>query len=196
MIFQLPKSNFLGFYLTLILTLKLHIKSISSKISNSLFHLRAAKNILSQKALTMLYYSLIHSHLIYAIHIWSSTSSSNFRELVTKQKMAICIIHKSSYDAHTESLFKKSAILPLPSLMDYFKIQFMHSHTFKYLPTSSREAWIKKSERREDQDQPLLRNENDYYSGRGKFIPREKFMPPHFGHWLEALKIVIGAQFF
>jgi hypothetical protein len=65
---------------------------------------------------------LVHSHLMYAIHIWSSTSSNILNELVLKQKVVIRIIHNSSYTAHIERLFKSSAILPLPLLADYFKL--------------------------------------------------------------------------
>jgi hypothetical protein len=64
---QTPKVKFLGVLLDPNLNFRSHINSISSKISNSLYHLRAAKNILSQTALTTLYYSLVHSH-----HRWAS----------------------------------------------------------------------------------------------------------------------------
>jgi hypothetical protein len=50
--------------------------------------------------------------------------------------MAIRVIHQTSYNAHTESLFKKSKILTLPLLVDYFKIQFMHQFFHKFLPIS------------------------------------------------------------
>jgi hypothetical protein len=133
-----------------------HIKIISAKISNSLYHLGAAKNTLSQKALTTLYYSLIHSYLIYAIHIWTSATNSTFRELVTKQKIALRIIHNSSYNAHTESLFKTSAILPLHLLADFFKLQFMHQHKFRHLPASFNNTWTTNAERWENSELPTL----------------------------------------
>ncbi len=63
------KVQFLGVTLDPTLNCKKHLETISSKVSNALFHLRAAKNLLSQEALTSLHYSLIHYHLIYAIHI-------------------------------------------------------------------------------------------------------------------------------
>jgi hypothetical protein len=90
------------------LNFKKHIKTISSKISHALFHLRAGKNVLSQEALATLYHSLIYSHPTYAIHIWSCTSMSILNEFALKQKIAIRIIHNSLYNAHTEGLFKIS----------------------------------------------------------------------------------------
>jgi hypothetical protein len=160
---QSPKVKFLGVILDPNLNFRPHIKTISAKISNSLYHLRAAKNILSQKALTTLYYSLIHSHLIYAIHIWSCAPNSTLKELITKQKIALRIIHNSSYNAHTESLFKTSAILPLHMLADFFKLQFMHQHKFKHLPASFNNTWTTNAERWGNSERPTLRDEEDYY---------------------------------
>ncbi len=119
------------------------------------------KNILSHKALTTLYYSLIHLHLIYAIQVWTCTSNNIIKELVTKQKLALRIIHNSSYNAHMESLFKTSAIFPLPLLADYFKLQFMYLHKFKHLPLSFRDTWILNAERREESYLPTLRDDED-----------------------------------
>jgi hypothetical protein len=160
-----PKVKFLGVLIDPNLNFRSHIKSISSKIASSLFHMRAAKNVLSKKALTTLYYSLIHSHLIYAIQIWSCTSPSIVNELVIKQKMAIRIIHNATYNAHTESLFKSSSILPLPLLTDYFKLQFMYLLDFNHLPASFNNVWIKNSDRRGEtgEERIVLRNEDDYF---------------------------------
>jgi hypothetical protein len=77
--------------------------------------------------------------------------------------MAIRIIHNSKYNAHTESLFKASSILPFPSLADLFKIQFMHQYKFKFLPHSFSNTWLTNSQRNEDNNFPVLRNEDDYY---------------------------------
>jgi hypothetical protein len=158
-----PKVKFLGVVLDPNLNFRNHIKSISAKVSNALFHLKIAKNILSQQALTALYYSLIHSHLIYAIHVWSGTSTNILKELAQKQKIAIRLIHNSAYNAHTESLFKASSILPLNYLAEFFKLQFMHNYTFKNLPISYLNTWPTNAERREEDDHLNLRNQYDYY---------------------------------
>jgi hypothetical protein len=83
------------------------------------------------------------------------------KELVTKQKMTICIIHNSSYNAHTESLFKTSEILPLLLLADFFKLQFMYLHKFAHLPVSFRDMWISNAERTMDADPPAVCDEED-----------------------------------
>jgi hypothetical protein len=91
--------------------------------------------------------------LIFAIHIWSCTPESNLNPLILKQKMAIRILNDVPYNAHTEPLFKSCAILPLKSLCEYFKIQFMQKFTRGFLPSSFEEVWISNKIRRAAQDQ-------------------------------------------
>lgn len=128
-----------------------------------LYFFRQVKHVLTKKAMKLLYYSSIHSHLIYAIQIWSCTSDAILKPLLIKQKMAIRILCNTSYNAHTEPLFKSCGILPLPSLCEFFKIQFMQKFTQGYLPCSFNDVWITNRIRRADQDQVELRNNDDLY---------------------------------
>ena len=123
-----PAVKFLGVLFDPELSFKMQIRHISSKISKSLFILRQVKNLLSEKALKTLYYSLIHCHLVYGIHIWSSTAAGNLKDLKVKQKSAVRTITLSKYNAHTMPLFKKLKILPLDSLVYFFKLQFMSKY--------------------------------------------------------------------
>ena len=59
------------------------------------------KNILTPSALKSVYYSLLHSHFIYGIQIWCSTSDTNFNCLYIKQKSAIRIINSAKYNSHS-----------------------------------------------------------------------------------------------
>ncbi len=117
-----PTIKFLGVLFHPTLNFKAYVSSISSKIAKSLFIMHRVKNVLTPAALKALYYSLIHSHLTYCTHLWSCASPSARKELSSKQKIAIRLIHRVPYNAHTESLFKKSAVLPLDSLIEYFKL--------------------------------------------------------------------------
>jgi hypothetical protein len=86
------------------------------------------------------------------------------KELVKKQKQAICIIHNVAYNAHTESLFKKSSILPLPLIAEFFQIQFMHHYKFNLLPIYFNNTWISNLERSRgagDIEQIMLRNDEN-----------------------------------
>ena len=78
--------RFLGLYVDPYLNFNYHTKLISKKISSALYFMRSAKNFINPKALTALYYSLIHSHLIYAIHIWSTYSQKMLNSSKTSHK--------------------------------------------------------------------------------------------------------------
>jgi hypothetical protein len=136
------------------------IKHISRKLSNALYFMLSAKNLLSEKALKSLYYSLFHCHVIYAIQIWSCSAESNYKEIVTKQKMAIRIILNASYNAHSELLFKKLNILPIKDLIYFLKIQFMQQFTQGFLPKSFSGEWRTALELELDDEPYDLRNRN------------------------------------
>ena len=85
----------------------------------------------------LLYYSIFHCHLIYAVTIWSCLHSGPINDLFKLQKTAIRLISGSSYNSHTEPLFKKLKILPLPDLVAFSKVQFMQRFSQKMLPSSS-----------------------------------------------------------
>jgi hypothetical protein len=73
-------------------------------------------------------FSLFHCHVIYAIHIWSCSAESNFKEILIKQKQALRIISGAQYNAHTEPLFKMQNILPINDLILFFKLEFMQQY--------------------------------------------------------------------
>ncbi len=80
--------------------------------------MHGVKNVLTPAALKALYYSLIHSHLIYCTYIWSCAPISAINDLGRKEKAAIRLIHNAPYNEHTEGLFKSSVIWPLNYLID------------------------------------------------------------------------------
>jgi hypothetical protein len=139
---KIPAIKYLGVYFDPNLNFKYHISQISKKLSNALFSLRRAKNLLPANSLKTLYYSLFHCHLVYAIEIWSSAPQSSLSHLFTKQKAAIRIITNSAYNAHTEPLFKSLSILPLTSLILVLNLKFFHSYVYNYLPSSFSNTWL------------------------------------------------------
>ena len=84
-----PAIRFLGVFFDPNLNFKYHVDLIISKVSRALNILRTVKNVLTEKALKSLYYSLIHCHLIYAMPIWSTCNQQLKKDLFVKQKMAI-----------------------------------------------------------------------------------------------------------
>ena len=107
--------------------------------------------------------------------IWSCTSPSNLNVLITKQKAAIRIINNSSYNSHTEPIFKTLSILPLTSLIEYFKIQFMFNFVNGELPGSFESTWIRNENREGANHRPLLRNHNDIFIPPSRLTSTDKF---------------------
>ena len=159
----IPAVKFLGIFFDTELNFRYHINHICSKISRALFMLRRCKNFLSTKSLKTLYYSLIHCHLIYGIQIWSCSSPSLTNVLFKKQKAAIRIVCQVKHYAHTESLFKSLEILPLPSLIDFFKIQFMQQYVRGHLPASFNNLWITNEAHRAQATPMVLRNDAEFF---------------------------------
>ena len=160
-----PAIKFLGLYIDPNNDYKYHVKTILKKLSTALYFIRTAKLFLTQKSLTFIYYSLFHSHLIYGIQIWSCCSQNLINNIFKLQKKAIRIINNAKYNSHTESLFKKCKILPLPSLIEFFKLQFMQQYVRGHLPASFNDVWITQEARRQaDNVEYLLRNSENFYT--------------------------------
>jgi hypothetical protein len=158
---NVPAIRFLGVYFDENLNFKFHINLISSKLSKALFILRSVKQFVTPNALKSLYYSLFHCNLIYCIHIWSSTSSANLKQISVLQKKAIRIIANKSYNAHTEPIFKSLEILPFPNLVSFFNLQFMQHYFQGFLPSAFNNVWLTNVTRhREDLLLALRNSEN------------------------------------
>ena len=171
----IPAVKFLGVYIDQDLSFKFHISQIKQKLSKALYSLRSVKNLLSQKSLILLYNSLFHCHLLYAIQIWSCVNSGPINELFKLQKSAIRIISNVSYNAHTEPLFKKLQILPLPDLITFTKLQFMQRFSQQFLPDSFNNTWVRNDIRAIGENEIQLRNHADLQPNFSTYFALDKF---------------------
>ena len=115
------------------------------------------------------------------LHIAQCTSPSNLNGLAVKQKAAVRIINGENYNAHTAPLFKKSAVLPLPMLVEFFKLQFMHNFLNKNLPKSFETMWLRNEERRQE-DHRILRSHTELFIPPSRLTSTEKFPLFSFPH--------------
>ena len=145
--------------LTQKLDFKYHIRQINAKLSRGLFILRKSKNILTEKALKSLYYSLFHCHLTYGILIYSCVNKSSLQGLIKKQKAAVRILANAKYNSHTNPLFSSLKILPFESLVEYFSLQFFYDYKNNKLPRSFNAYWQTIGE---FNNRYPLRNANEY----------------------------------
>ena len=157
---QVPAIKFLGVYFDPCLNFKFHLSTLRKKLSKALYSLRLVKNTLSEKSLLLIYNSIFHCHLLYAIQIWSCTSPGFINNIFKMQKAAVRIINGSKYNSHTEPIFKKLNILPLPDLIHFTKLQFMHRFSQKFLPESFSATWVKNAIRNIGENEIMLRNFN------------------------------------
>ena len=114
----------------------------------------------------MLYFAMIHSHIVYCINVYSCANKTALEKLKLKQKQAIRIITNSGYRDHTEPLFAKLKILNLDMLIRYSALKFMHNYVNRKLPLSFADTWITNRERLPNRE---LRNAEDFYIWPHKF---------------------------
>ena len=68
------------------LSWKFHISNISKKISRSIGIMYKLRPFLPLKIMKNVYYSLIYSHIIYAIEVWGSTFKTELNKILILQK--------------------------------------------------------------------------------------------------------------
>ena len=157
---DIPAAKFLGVYFDSSLSFKYQVSCIKKKLSKALYILRMVKKTLPKNSLKLIYYSIFHCHLIYAIQIWSCCPQNLLNDLFKMQKSAIRIICNVNYNEHTEPLFKREEILPLPDLVSFFKLQFMQRFVQGFLPPSFSQIWTRNNIRNIGENEIQLRNTN------------------------------------
>ena len=87
------ETKFLGLWLDHKLTWKKHYTELINKLNHSLNLLRKAKKLLNSTGLTSLYYAHFHSHLTYAMIVWSGMyGKGKLNTLQKKQNHCIKIV--------------------------------------------------------------------------------------------------------
>lgn len=167
-----PAIKMLGVYFDQHLTFKFHLNFLKNKVNSSLFALNSAKHFLSTKALKLIYFSIIHSHLLYCLPIFSVAAESLMEPLFKLQKRAIRIISKSKYNEHTEPIFFKLSILPLNLLADHQILVLMHDYEHNRLPSSFKKHFPRNIDFSREVN---LRNDNDYFIPTAKYKFLENF---------------------
>jgi hypothetical protein len=122
---RVTEFNFLGLIINEHLNWKTHTEKVSNSISKTLGILNRLKHFLPLNIKTILYNSLILSHLNYCLLVWGY-SNTRIKKL---QKRAIRIISVSKYNAHTEQLFRKLNLLKIDDILKLQQLKFY----FKYL---------------------------------------------------------------
>ena len=81
--------KYLGVFIDSTLSWKHQISTISKKISQSIGIMYKLRPFLPLKVMRNVYYSLIYSHIIYAIEAWGSACKAELNKILTLQKRAM-----------------------------------------------------------------------------------------------------------
>ena len=158
----------LGVLLDENLTFEMHINALSLKLTRALFYINRSKNILGFAARKQLFFSLVHSNLLYCNLIYGSASAKCIKKLHLLQKRAIRIVFNKDFRDHTSELFYQLKVLPLPDLITYKALLFFYDFKSKNLPETFLNEWILNTDRLEF-TRYNLRNIG------GFFVPQSKY---------------------
>ena len=84
--------KYLGVLIDSTLSWKEHISNVSKKISRTLGVMYKLRIFLPLSVMKSVYYSLIYSHIIYAIEVWGSTFKTEIDKILVLQKRAMRIM--------------------------------------------------------------------------------------------------------
>ena len=102
--------------------------------------------MLPESALRTLYFTLINSHLIYALPAYGCADKAVLKPLIQIKKKAVRIISGSKWNAHCEPLFKRLGILRFEDMIEYSQLEFMYFWEHKRLPISFLDTWKRKND--------------------------------------------------
>ena len=128
-------AKFLGITVDEKLTWGPHIKQTATKIAKAVGAINRVKNILPQRLLLSLYYTLVYPHLIYCNIVWGGACDSHTGKLFILQKRVVRIIENCYYLAPTTPIFKNHSMLKLKDIHVFLTAQFMYKVKLRLLPT-------------------------------------------------------------
>ncbi len=128
---RVAKFIFLGLTIDKhLMTWKCHINKISNTISQCMGILNRLKRFLPIETKILIYNSLVVSHLNCGLLIWGFKC-----EKITKlQKNIVRILSLSTYNAHTEPLFKQLKLLKIIDIFKLRELKFYYKYKNNKLP--------------------------------------------------------------
>ena len=107
---------------------------MTCKISRSVGILSKLRNILPFTAPKTLYYSMVHSHLLYGIVTWGNAHDNHLKRLIISQNKAVKIVAGGQRQDHVTPFYHRLQILKLKDLYKYEVAKLMHKNSRKKLP--------------------------------------------------------------
>jgi len=127
---RVTSTKFLGVIIDEKLDWSLHINELCQVLRKNTGILYKLSQFIPQKILKILYFSLIHSKLLYGILLYANTFPTYLHDLIILNNRILRIIQNKSRRDHTEDLYKTFHTLPIDLL---FKSQlYSHAHCLFY----------------------------------------------------------------
>ena len=111
--------KYLGIHVDSKLSWKSHVAFINNKINQVIGIMSKVRKLLNIESMKKIYYTLMHSRLIYCQETWGTACKTTLDPLVKAQKKAMRIIVKAKYRAHTKPIFQSLKIRPLAVEIQY-----------------------------------------------------------------------------
>ena len=106
-------AKYLGIAFDNKLSFKIHVMFLEKKAARSVGIIAKLSSYLPSKSLLTLYYSLVHTNLLYALPIWASTCQTYLLKLKRLQNKVIRIITKAPLKSKLTPHNKKYQVLKL-----------------------------------------------------------------------------------
>ena len=119
--------KYLGILIDFQLSWKQQILHISKNVMRCVRVLSKVRHYVNTATPSMLYYSLIHPFLAYAVVTWGNTYTTTSRPLIILQKRAVRLMAFSEFRAHSDPIFHALGPLKLPDII------FLHNALFMYI---------------------------------------------------------------
>ena len=127
---RVQNFNFLGIFFNANMLWKTHNDIVANKLIHYSGVLNKLKRFLPSYILSTLYFSMVQSRLTYGILAWGFV----YQRFVKLQIRFMRIITLSTYNAHTEPLFKNLEILTNKNLFDLNCLKFVYNYDKGELP--------------------------------------------------------------
>ena len=112
-----------------------HISTIAHKTSRAAGIISRLRHHMPTNALLKIYYSLIHSQLLYGLPVWGSTYTSCLYKLITIQNKAVKLIGGGRLLDSPSPFYSKFRILKLFNLYNLEIGKLVHAHFSNKLPS-------------------------------------------------------------
>ena len=140
-ILQKDHIKYLGIMIDNHLNWKKHIFNMSKKISRSIGIMYKLREFMDTKMLSNIYYSLIYSHIVYAIQVWGSACDTEINKLLLLQKKAVRMMtNNDKYPlvpgplAPSNPIFRELGVMKIKDIFKLSVAKFIFSCLTSHTP--------------------------------------------------------------